>query len=88
MTEVRLLAGSVRTGRASYDRVDVFGETDAELGVPLVELAGRVEQLRHLTIGQALQLSAALELAARHARGEHVPTALEEFIAKRSGGGS
>lgn len=64
--------------------VSVHAFTAAEMRVPLVELAGALEDLQHLTTAQAEQLGGALLLAARIARGETPPpTLFKQFMEKR-----
>jgi hypothetical protein len=70
-------------GRSSHQAVSVYAFTAAELGVPLVEIKGAVEYLEHLTTEQAEAFAAGLMLAARVARGEVLPTALDQFLEKR-----
>lgn len=63
--------------------VRIHGFTAAEMGVPLVEIAGPLEDMQRLTIEQAEKIAAGLLLAARVARGEKLPTALDAFLQRR-----
>lgn len=64
--------------------ISIHGFTAAEMRVPLVEIAGAVEYLHHLTVEQAEQFAAGLMLAARVARGEVVAEKpLDAFLEKR-----
>lgn len=74
---------SVTLGPGAGQRVNVYGFTAAEMRVPLVELAGALEHLQHLTVEQAEQFADGLKLAARVARGEVLPTPLDELLARR-----
>jgi hypothetical protein len=79
----RMPIARIRLGRSDDLAVAVYGETTAEFGVPLVELAGALEHLWHLTPAQADELAAALTLAARRARGETMPiTELDRLLAR------
>lgn len=82
-TDVPVARVVLREGDGEW--VSIYGFTAAELRVPLVEMTGALEDLRHLTIEQAEQLAAGLMLAARVARGELLPTALDHFLARRTG---
>lgn len=73
----------VQISKRSDMAVSIHGFTAAEMGVPLVEMQGALEYLEHLTIEQAEKLAEGLLLAARVARGEALPTALDAFMAKR-----
>lgn len=72
----------IRLGRSANMRLEIRGETAEAIGVPLVELTGH-EYLRHLTPDQADEIAIGLAMAARMARGEKLPTALDEFLVKR-----
>ncbi|UGY23222.1 hypothetical protein HU675_0035485 [Bradyrhizobium septentrionale] len=65
--------------------VSVHGETAIEIGTPLVELRGALEYLQHLTPDQADEFAAGLQLAARKARGEPVPSPLDQLLARPRG---
>lgn len=74
----------LKIGRGEALSVDVHGFTAAEMGVPLVEIAGGREYLQHLTVDQADQFADGLKLAARVARGEVVaPRPLDDFLERR-----
>lgn len=73
-------AGVLKTGRDAS--VLIYGDA-ATYGIPTVELAGDLDQLRCLLPEDADRLAAALTRAAKMARGEHVPIALDEFLARR-----
>lgn len=69
---------------ASQIAVTIYGEPAETIGTPLVELAGALEFLRHLTPAQAEELAGGLTLAARQARGEPMPpTALDGLLESR-----
>ena len=61
-------------------KISVYGHTDV-LGIPTVEINGGGMDC-YLRPVDADRLAAALTLAARIARGEKVPTALDELLAK------
>ena len=64
--------------------ITIIGDPTRELGQPLVEIKGTIDHnLRHLTPDKAEEIAAALILAARIARGEPVPTALDRFLEKK-----
>ncbi|HYM33365.1 MAG TPA: hypothetical protein VEU47_18850 [Candidatus Cybelea sp.] len=64
--------------------VDIHGFTRDDMGTPLVEIAGAVEWLQHLTPDQADKLAEALQRAARVAKGdERAPSALSDFLARK-----
>lgn len=73
---------SIQLGKNS--QLEISGVTAAEIGVPLVELRGNLEHLGNLTPEQADQIAHALTNAARIARGEPKPTALDQLLAKRA----
>lgn len=75
-----VLVARVVLGPGAGMAVSVHGFTAAELGVPLVEISGAMESLHYLTIEQAEQLAEGLHLACRVARGERLPTALDQFL--------
>ena len=65
--------------------ITIIGDPTYELGQPLVEIKGGSldYDLRKLTPDKAEEIAAALILAARIARGEPVPTALDKFLNSR-----
>lgn len=70
-------------GPAAGMAVSIYGFTAAEMRVPLVEMTGALEDLNHLTVEQAEQLAAGLQLACRVARGEVVvPSHLDQFLVR------
>lgn len=76
-----LLTGRIALNSSSTRVVTIEGyPEDGEFGVATIELRGDLEGIRHLTVRQADELAAALQLAARHARGETVETALDRFL--------
>jgi hypothetical protein len=52
-------------------------------GIATVELTGSIEDLTHMLPDSADRLADALRLAARMARGEQIPTALDGLLARR-----
>jgi hypothetical protein len=80
----RMPIAHVQFGRGRDMAVTIYGETEAELGKPQVELSGALLRLQQLTPAKADELAAALTLAASHARGETMPpTALDLLIESR-----
>lgn len=76
----RVPIARVQLGEPSHMAVSIYADTKESLGVPLVELAGAIEYLQHMTPEQAKQLADGLVLAVRAARGEVLPTPLDEFL--------
>lgn len=70
-------AAVIRTGR--HSNVSIYGD-QATYGSQTVELIGDLEQLRCLRPEDAEKLADGLKLAARMARGEAIPTALDQFL--------
>ncbi len=85
MTRKDLPAARIRLGNGAGQAVGVYGHTAAELGVPTVELAGDLEGLQYLKPETAERLAEALQLGARLARGETMPTttALDVLLESR-----
>jgi len=79
----RVPVARVVLGQSLGMAVAIYAETAADIGVPLVEVVGALEHLQHLTPEQAEQFAEGLKLAARVARGEVLPTPLDEFLSKR-----
>lgn len=74
----------IATGPGGLSRsVGIYGHTADKLGIPVVEIGGDLEGLQLIRPETAEQLAQALLLAARAARGEVLPTVLDEFLAKR-----
>jgi len=71
----------IRTGRDHS--VSVYGDATS-YGIPTVELTGDLERLRCMRPEDADQLADGLRLAARAARGEVLPTPLDEFLKRRA----
>jgi hypothetical protein len=71
----------IRTGRDHS--VLVYGDA-ASYGIPTVELTGDLERLRHMRPEDADQFADGLKLAARAARGEALPTPLDDFLKRRA----
>ncbi len=77
----------VSFGRSSRDKLSLYGWPSAEMGVPTVELSMAIEGCgRFMSPETAEQLADALKLAARAARGEVSPTALDGFLARADDG--
>jgi hypothetical protein len=75
----------VQTGKSLLRSVAVYGHAKGgELGIATIELSGDLEGLQCMLPETAEQLADALRLAARQARGEQIPTALDDFLARRA----
>jgi len=88
VTVRRSFRGLVPQARVSFRRdglgqsVVIYGTTD--LGIPAVEVAGDLEGMSCMTPDQADRIADGLKLAARAARGEVLPTPLDEFLKRRA----
>lgn len=62
--------------------LNFYGFTAEEIGMPLVEITGPGVQF-NLTIEQAQKFAEGMAAAIRRARGEVMPTVLDEFMKRR-----
>lgn len=78
-------AARVSLGEHDDQAITFYGHArGGSLGIPTVELAGGcLEYARFMTPDTADRFADGLKLAARAARGEALPTALDEFLGKR-----
>lgn len=70
-------------GRNPWQALMIYGWPASEMGMPSVEVRGDYESMNLMKPEIAEQLAEGLKLAARVARGEVLPTALDQFLAKR-----
>lgn len=73
----------VSLGQQTWQSISIYGWPASELGIPGVEVRGALEDITMIEPETADRLAAGLMLAARVARGEVLPTALDQFLEKR-----
>jgi hypothetical protein len=66
----------------NHTKLWIYGD-QATYGIPTVELTG-IDALNCMRPEDAERIADALKLAARLARGEQVPTQLDEFLSRRA----
>ena len=79
----RVPAARVVFGRGLGQSIGIYGTTAAEIGIATVEVAGDLEGMGAMLPETAEKIAAGLMLAARVARGEVLPTPLDDFLSKR-----
>jgi len=75
-------AARVLFGKGPGQALSIHGFPASEMGIPTVECSGDLDGLRFMTPETAEQLADGLRLAARIARGEVLPTPLDQFLEK------
>lgn len=75
-------AATVLLGKGPGQCVSIYGLPKAELGVPTVAVSGALEDMQFMMPETAEKIAEGLMLAVRQARGEVLPTPLDDLLAR------